>query len=313
MRISVIICTYNRCQLLATALETIAASVFPNPIDWEVLVVDNNSNDRTRQVVEQSAERNPGRIRYLFESQQGKSNALNTAIHAAHGDVLAFTDDDVTVEPAWLWNLTEGLLGGEWVGAAGRIIPQVERPLPSWLSMDEVAAGPFVAFDQGPVAGPLTKVPYGANMAFRREIFQKYGGFRTDLGPAGEKTLKCEDTEFCRRLMKNGERLRYEPAAVVHHPVPDCRLEKGYILSWRYWHAVSDIQECGPPQEAKRFVLGIPPYLLRRLARWSVQSWLSLEPAKRFRCKQNMWHIAGVITGCYRWSRTESRRGPLPS
>ena len=67
-----------------------------------MLVVDNNSSDQTREVVEEFADRYPGRFRYLFEPQPGKSYALNSGIREARGTVLAFIDDDVTVEPSWL-------------------------------------------------------------------------------------------------------------------------------------------------------------------------------------------------------------------
>ena len=102
MRITVILCTYNRCQSLAKAMESVAASVVPESVDWEVLVVDNNSSDQTREIVEGFCNRFPYRFRYLHELKQGKSNALNSGIRAAKGNLLAFMDDDVLVEPTWL-------------------------------------------------------------------------------------------------------------------------------------------------------------------------------------------------------------------
>src|SRR5215471_9795294 len=98
MRITVILCTYNRCESLSTALESVAVSQLPPSISWEVLIVDNNSSDRTREVVEEFSHRYPGRFRYAFEPRQGKSYALNVGVREAKGDVLAFMDDDVTVE-----------------------------------------------------------------------------------------------------------------------------------------------------------------------------------------------------------------------
>src|SRR5271166_3382652 len=106
MKITVILCTYNRCVSLSSALESVAATTFSDPVEWEVLVVDNNSKDQTREVIQDYCRRSPGRFRYLFEGRQGKSYALNTGIRAAEGDVLAFMDDDVTVDPRWLQNLT---------------------------------------------------------------------------------------------------------------------------------------------------------------------------------------------------------------
>jgi len=121
MKITVILCTFNRCQLLVNALESVARSTLPDSVDWEVLVVDNNSSDRTSQVVKSFSQRYPGRFRYLFELRAGKSRALNAGIQEARGNVLAFIDDDVVVEPTWLHNLTVNLNNGEWAGAGGRI------------------------------------------------------------------------------------------------------------------------------------------------------------------------------------------------
>ena len=80
MKITVILCTFNRCDLLANALESLARSVLPTGVDWDVLVVDNKSTDRTRDVIQSFCDRYPGRFRYLFEPQAGKSYALNSGI-----------------------------------------------------------------------------------------------------------------------------------------------------------------------------------------------------------------------------------------
>ena len=98
MKVTVILCTYNRCQILMKALESVAVSVMPESVEWEVLVVDNNSNDQTREVAQQICRKHPAHFRYLFEPRQGKSYALNSGIRVGRGDVLAFMDDDVMVD-----------------------------------------------------------------------------------------------------------------------------------------------------------------------------------------------------------------------
>jgi glycosyltransferase involved in cell wall biosynthesis len=217
MKITVILCTYNRCQSLVKALGSVATSVLPDSVEWEVVVVDNNSRDRTRDVVEEFCRRYPERFRYLFHPEQGKSHALNAGIREAQGDILAFMDDDVIVGPMWLQNLTAYLHNVDWAGAGGRIVPQRTFAPPRWLSLEEPhALSPFALFDLGHEAGELTEAPFGTNMAFRRELFKKYGGFRTDLGPCPGSQIRGEDSEFSQRLLAAGERLRYEPSAVVY-------------------------------------------------------------------------------------------------
>ena len=121
MDITIVLCTYNRCGFLATALSSAVASVLPESVEWEILVVDNNSKDATREVVEGFYKQYPSRIRYLFEPKQGKSNALNTGIREARGNILAFMDDDVRVETDWLQKLTAPLQDPQWAGAGGRV------------------------------------------------------------------------------------------------------------------------------------------------------------------------------------------------
>ncbi len=83
MTITVILCTYNRCRSLTKALESVAASQLPGSIKWEVLVVDNNSNDQTHEVVGEVCRRFPDRFRYMFEAKPGKSHALNAGFESA--------------------------------------------------------------------------------------------------------------------------------------------------------------------------------------------------------------------------------------
>jgi glycosyltransferase involved in cell wall biosynthesis len=307
LNITVILCSYNRCQSLAKALESLAKSAVPDSVQWEVLVVDNNSTDQTREVVETFSRRYPGRFRYLFEPQQGKSYALNSGVRESQSPILAFADDDAVVEPGWLWNLTSALRDGDWAGSGGRIIPVWEKPLPSWLfTGDPRTMGPFVAFDMGPEAGALTRPPYGANMAFRREAFEKYGDFRIDLGPRPGSEIRREDIEFAERLMAGGERLRYEPSAVVLHPAPESRMKKGFVLKWWFWYGYSEIAASGPPSDAKWVVAGVPLSILRRLLRWTLQWMVSVRARQRFACRRDVWYLAGTILACYQFARRQT-------
>ena len=317
MNITVILCTYNRCRTLEKALTSVAASALPLSIEWEVLVVDNNSRDQTRDVVEDFCTRYPGRFRYLFEPHQGKSYALNTGIREARGDVIAFLDDDLTVEPMWLQNLTADLGNGEWAGTGGRTLLAQRFAPPCWLALEGPysSGGVFAAlFDLGEEPCRLTRAPYGANMAFQKEMFEKYGLFRTDLGPSPnrETPRPNEDTEFGRRLLAAGERLRYEPSAIAYHPVPEGRIRKDYFLAWWFDYGRAVVREWGRGPD----VWGIPrPYLnmlaigitavVPNLRRWM----LALNPQRRFYWKCRVWMAAGEINEFYRLARSNDPRG----
>ena len=310
MSITVIVCTYNRCQSLAKALESAASLRLPKPDEWEVLVVDNNSSDQTREVAAQFHQRYPRRFRYLFEAQQGKSYALNAGIREARGDILAFIDDDVTVDPTWLHHLTVCLHNGEWAGAGGRVLPQQTFAPPSWLAFEEPhVLGPFALFDLGPEACELAQTPFGNNMAFRKDVFEKYGGFRTDLGPRPGSEIRSEDAEFGRRLLDAGERLRYEPSAVVYHEVPERRLQKSYFLEWWFDKARADVRAFGSPVDTHWRVAGIPLVLFRRLTVWTLRWLVAFRPSRKFFCKLQVWVVAGQILESYHQSRDRQRRG----
>jgi glucosyl-dolichyl phosphate glucuronosyltransferase len=301
MNVTAILCTYNRCQVLATALESIAASVVPSSVEWEVLVVDNNSNDRTREVIQDFCRRYPGRFRYLFEARPGKSYALNSGVREAEGEILAFLDDDATLEPTSLRNLTSSLESPEWAGAGGRIILQWPASLPKWISVDgPYSRHPFPGFDKGNEAGELIGPPFGANMAFRKQMFAKYGGFRCDLGPSPNADIPrpCEDTEFGRRLIGGGERLRYEPSAVVYHPIPENRIDKKYFLQWWY--------DCGRA-DARVFQIR-PVSVFFSLVAWTLRWMVALEPRKRFYRKLGVWEKAGRLVEFSRQSLSAKRR-----
>jgi glucosyl-dolichyl phosphate glucuronosyltransferase len=310
VNISVIISTYNRYERLAGALKSLAASRLPEPIDWEVLVVDNNSTDQTRQVVDGIRAEHPQRFRYLLEPQAGKSRALNKGIEAAQGDILVFIDDDVVVEPSWLDNLTVSLRSGACAGVAGRILPEGGFRPPPWLSVDgRFALAPLALFDLGPQAGELHGSPFGANMAYRKEMFRKHGGFRIDLGPAAgtKEPQKSEDSEFGMRLLAAGERLRYEPSAIVYHEIPAGRVRKDYFLKWWFDKNRSDILAFGIPTDTRWFFAGIPLYLLRRTAAWTVRWLLAVEASRRFSCKIKVWALAGSVLECFRQSRLKKK------
>jgi glucosyl-dolichyl phosphate glucuronosyltransferase len=308
--VTVILCTYNRCRALATALESVAASQMPESVDWDVLVVDNNSNDQTREVVDEYIRKFPHRFHYLFEPRQGKSNALNSGIREARGEILAFLDDDVTVGPNWLQNLTAHVDSGEWIGAGGRVRVTQSVALPKWLALEGSygLGGVLCAlFDRGDVPCDLDQAPNGCNMAFHRRVFEKYGCFRTDMGPSpdGKAPRPNEDTEFGRRIMTAGERLRYEPAAIVYHPVLQERLRKDYFLSWWFDYGRALTLERGTPPAIlgipRRFI-SIPNLVVRFLSIRTLRWLLALNPQRRFYSKCLVWYTAGEIVQICRQS-----------
>ncbi|MGA8740928.1 MAG: glycosyltransferase family 2 protein [Terracidiphilus sp.] len=305
MKVTVIVCTYNRSQSLARALASVADSIMPEDMTWEVLVIDNNSSDNTRAVVQDLADRYPRIFRYVFEAKPGKSNALNRALRETDADVLAFMDDDVRVEPDWLCMLTRIFADPRYSGSGGRIVPDSAFTLPIWLGTSErYALAPLAMFDLGLEAGELKEPPFGTNMAFRREMFTRYGDFRRDLGPQPGSEIRSEDTEFGMRVLGGGERLWYEPAAVVHHSVPQTRVKKSYFLAWWYGKGRGDIRESDANIDFQRNKARFSLVLIRRMIVWTLRWLFTFNPAQRFSCQAKVWWLSGKLRETF----VESRR-----
>src|SRR5687767_13611834 len=139
---TILIATYNRATLLGETLDSLRRLKVSPGRQWEILVVDNNSTDGTRAVVERHAADFPVPLRYLFEARQGRSSALNAGIAASDGEVIAMTDDDVIVDERWLDAACDVLLGGRRAEdggaiayAGGPVEPIWEIDPPAWLDL----------------------------------------------------------------------------------------------------------------------------------------------------------------------------------
>ena len=300
MTFSIVICTYNRCESLGRVLRDLRHLVIPEDARCEVIVVDNNSNDATKSVVEAFSKERPEFFIYVFESRQGKSFALNRGISLAHGDIIAFTDDDVTIDSRWLVEMKRAFESYDCVGIGGKIVSVWNCKKPRWFEED----GPYglyaaiVRLDLGNEVVELKRPAFGANMAFRRAAFEKYGLFRDDLGPNPENLIRGEDSEFSWRVMRGGEKFMYVPKAVVYHPVEEQRAKKAYFQRWYFDYGRSLIRKQPIPDALTGF-RGIPKYLVRMLLEQTIRWILAYNPKRRFYYKLQAYQTAGEITESY--------------
>jgi glucosyl-dolichyl phosphate glucuronosyltransferase len=244
--LSVLICTYNRSHLLEQTLESLQRADPPKDCAVEVIVVDNNSIDDTRQVVHRAAAAGPYPVRYLAEQQQGKGFALNSGLAIAHGELIALTDDDVLPAADWLQRIVSNFRAADVVFVFGKVLPRWEVPPPPELLTLRARDiwGPLALIDYGdkPVnydAGSFGKkrLPVGANLALRRQAIEQVGGWRTDLGRVDNTLIAGEDRELCVRLYRAGLYSGvYDPSVVVKHLVPATRLTRDYFRKWFFWH-----------------------------------------------------------------------------
>jgi len=311
---TVLIPTYNRAALLDETLRYLRR-VEVNPARrWEVIVVDNNSTDDTRVVVERQAGDFQVPLRYLHEPQQGRSCALNAGIAAARGDIVVMTDDDVRVDEGWLEAACSALLEPEDPAVAyagGPVVPIWETAPPDWLDLTRGDLWGTIAIqDHGSrpfVYDDAQKVPLGANMAARRSLFDRVGGFRTDLGrSAGRVVMGQEVPELLMRARTAGMRGLYVPAMRVQHHIPARRLERKYFRRWWFGKGVSrsaleqsrPVTELGVDLKTTPHVLSVPRYMYGSALR-DVLGWMSNAARRRraeaFRHEMMLAYFAGYF------------------
>ena len=230
---TVVIATRDRPTSLARCLDGVLALDHPG---FDVVVVDNAPSDtRAREVVEQFDEHRG--VRYVWEGRPGLARAHNAALPHVTGEVVAFTDDDVEVDPQWLRRLTDGFADPRVACVTGMIFPaEVETPAQAWI---EAHAGFGKGFDRQVFdldehrpddrLFPFTagRLGSGANMAFRTDVLRDLGGFDDTLG-VGTPARGGDDLAAFYDVIRAGHRLVYEPAALVlhHHHVDSAAVRR---------------------------------------------------------------------------------------
>jgi len=261
MIFSVIISTYNRASLLRSAVSSVLNQDFDRQ-RYEIIVVDNNSTDATRSVVEELINANPqARITYLFEKEQGLSAARNAGARAAEGEILAFIDDDSEAEPGWLAALQEAYLTDESAASVGgKILPEWIGGKPEWFPQ---IAETINSLDMGeePTEFVFPMHPFGGNLSVRKTVMERLGGFSTALGRKKRGYLSNEEKDFYSRLERLGPgKVLYAPEAVVMHKAFRLRLTRRYLLGRFYWQGISEAiceQEANSPRRTALLISGL--------------------------------------------------------
>ena len=316
---SVVICTYNRSGWLESTLRSLSRLVTARP--WEIIVVDNNSQDDTPAVVARYKAESAVPVTYLFEPRQGKSNALNTGMARAAGEILLFTDDDVDVDPQWLNEACEPFSrdsGIDYVG--GPVAPMWEAPPPRWFDQQRSELwGTFAILDYGPtpfVFEERQRVPLGVNMAVRRQLVNRVGGFHPELGRRGKSLLGQEQAEFFARAHAAGVRGLYVPGMKVRHYVPAARMTLRYFLRWWFWKGISRARvdaihgrtELGVQLRDVPHIAGVPRYVWGQMPRSLARSLLALVRGSRTDLMRHLMHLVY----CVGYVRASWQREVLP-
>lgn len=303
--ISVVISTYNRAGVLPRAIQSLLEQDL-NPEQFEIVIVDNNSTDSTRQAVESFTGKAPN-LRYVFEPRQGVSYGRNAGIRAARAPSIAFTDDDVRVSPTWLSTIVRVLADHPEVACVGgRVLPNWPGAWPNWLTREHW--GPLALVDYGdePIYVNARKrlCLITANVAYRRQIFDQIGMFSPHVQTLG-RAVATEDHEILLRLWRVGGQGLYWPALNATADIVPERMLRTYHRRWHHRHGrfLAIMHDEDLEQTRVGRFLGVPGHLYRRAASdllgWTGQIFRG-DLGKAFTHELGVWSTIGFIQARWR-------------
>jgi glycosyltransferase involved in cell wall biosynthesis len=208
--ISIIICTRNRSQRLKGTLASIQQLIYSPGWRWEAVIVDNNSTDETKSVIEAFAATPGLDVQYVFEGTNGLSHARNAGLQKARGEIVAFTDDDVVLDREWLAHIAQECSEHASVSMFFGQTHLLHEGVPR-IAVREGDSPATYRFPCSP-----SEPGSGNNMILRKGLLPSIGAFDTTLG-AGTPLGAGEDTDFTYRVLRSGGIVRYCPSILAFH------------------------------------------------------------------------------------------------
>ena len=248
MKCSIIIPTFNRCDFLKITLDSLT-SLDTNILDHEIIVVDNHSIDATRQVVESFIKSKPSLvIRYCYEPIPGSLSARHRGAFEAEGEILIFVDDDVIVCPEWLDAIVETLEDPKVHLVGGKNLPRFESTPPEWINAfwfkeeGKIWCADLSLLDFGDAVMEIDPVDiWSLNYAIRRSTLFELGGFHPDIVPAPYEHYQGDgETGLAWKVKAKGYKVMYQPKAMIHHIIPDKRVDVSYFMKRMFFYGIFD-------------------------------------------------------------------------
>lgn len=298
--VTLVVCTFNRRNDLREMLETALRQDTGGEFTYEVLVVDNNSTDDTRAVVEAFAARGHRNLQYLFEARQGKSHALNAGLAAARGWIYTIVDDDFILPPHWLRKIVEGFRTRPDASfVSGKVLPLWQGDVPAWLGPESWSALALADYGDEELSVDERNPICLLACSFRRSHVEAVGGYRSELGVSRDLIGGVEDLELLRRLWTAARRGVYLPDLGLYHKVPPSRLTRRYHRRWHTGHGrfYARMREAGYERSEAR-LLDVPAHLYRQAATAAVEwlaSWLRWQTRRAFECETRLRFFIGFF------------------
>lgn len=294
-KISVVVCTYNRAEMLAEALASLMHLQTDAKFTYEIVVIDNASKDTTPDVVEELRIRCATTIRYCYEGKKGIAAARNRGLREASGEWIAFFDDDQLADPRWLLELYTYANDHDLCGAGGAVLLKLtedsSRDLHPFVRM---LLGEAIWSDK-PFAYTPKCSPGTGNLMLHRKVFDQIGSFNEAYA------VRSEDTELFDRVHAAGMDVWYVPTAIIHH------VTKPERLTLKYLHRLSDMMGDGLAIR-ERQVRSMWQFSLRWLAKMA-RDYFVYRPRRLLATFRNQHELALGLDCQIVLSRAYTRRG----
>ncbi|MES2072215.1 MAG: glycosyltransferase family 2 protein [Pseudomonadota bacterium] len=315
--LDLVIPTYNRPDLLALTLNSVAQASVPADMALRVIVADNNSTPERQEANKAAIAKSPlSNIVYLSERRQGRSWALNTGIQESSADYVGFIDDDEKMDVNWLEVIAVYLREARIDYIGGPCKPDWAAQAPNWLPVHVGKyRGVLGWIEQSPTARPFDDFDgnlCGGNCVIRRSALLEVGGFSTMVGRSSNNLMVGEDDELQRKLRANGKLGMYDPALIIYHLIPIQRMTRKYHIRWAFWSGVSNgVRLNWLPSEPVASLFGLPRYRFGQGA-YGLLLWLrrllsvkDRAQAEGFAGLLDTVYLCGTIYGKHFFNRTK--------
>lgn len=242
IKVSLVICTYNRPISLKSTLQSVVNLDF-DPDQFEIIVIDNGCDEQSRDVFASINRQGRCQMVYSREEKLGLSHARNKGIVLTRGGIVAFLDDDELVPTNWLKELIKPYDSDERIACVGgKIIPVFpNNTYPLWYSKE--IQGFFGGVDHGDLLHEVN-FPYeylgGGNISFDKELICKLGMFNVNLGVTGKTLYSGEENELTERIKNAGFKVLFNPNAVTYHLIERYRISRRLLYRRAFQNGISD-------------------------------------------------------------------------